>query len=80
VVYQKPSERFLKDNIIKQSLSVEKKYYSKGRWAKKINERAKLAELEKSEKLGADGEKKEDKPEKTVASLDDLLDFGGPHI
>jgi len=39
VVYQKPSERFLKDAIMKQVQSIEKKYYSKDRWVKTIKER-----------------------------------------
>jgi hypothetical protein len=39
VVYQKPSERFLKDQILKQSQAIEKKYYSKGRWEKTARER-----------------------------------------
>lgn len=33
VVYQKPSDRFLKENIIKQGQSTEKKYYT-DRWNK----------------------------------------------
>lgn len=37
VVYQRPSEKFLKDNILKQSMAVEKKYYGTGRWAKKTD-------------------------------------------
>lgn len=36
VVYQKPSDRFLKDPILKHAMAVEKKYYSKTRWAKKV--------------------------------------------
>lgn len=34
VVYQKPSERFLKDGILKQSQATEKKYYN-DRWTNK---------------------------------------------
>lgn len=28
VIYQKPAERFLKDNVLKQAIASEKKYYS----------------------------------------------------
>ena len=35
VVYQKPSERFLKDQILKQVQAAEKKYYPNTRWSKK---------------------------------------------
>jgi len=33
VIYQKPAERFLKDNVLKQAIASEKKYYS-GRFKK----------------------------------------------
>lgn len=29
IVYQKPSERFLKENILKHVMAIEKKYYPK---------------------------------------------------
>jgi hypothetical protein len=34
VVYQKPSDRFLKETILKQNQASEKKYYA-DRWTKK---------------------------------------------
>lgn len=68
VVYQKPSERFLKDAILKQVQSIEKKYYAKGRWAKTVRER--------DDKKDDEDEKKKEEP-KNSSTLDDLLDFGG---
>lgn len=35
VVYQKPSEKFLKDNILKHTKAVHKKYYEPRNWVKK---------------------------------------------
>ena len=76
VVYQKPSERFLKDQVLRQQQAIEKKYYSKGRWAKTVRER--------TTGLAAAGDEDEEEntvakvaKEKPVATLDDLLDFGG---
>ena len=57
VVYQKPSERFLKDNILKQAVSVEKKYYPEGRWAKK-GERPRMTTAQEEDE-------DEDKPKTT---------------
>ncbi len=34
VVYQKPSERFLKDQVLRHAQAIEKKYYPKSRWGK----------------------------------------------
>lgn len=38
VVYGKPSEKFLKDKVLKQSLAAEKKYYPDGRGFKTTSE------------------------------------------
>lgn len=35
IVYQKPSERFLKENILKHVMAIEKKYYPKSDKPKK---------------------------------------------
>lgn len=53
VVYQKPSEKYLKDNVLKHAIATEKKYYSKGRWAKKVNER-KVPEVEEDREVSND--------------------------
>jgi len=68
VVYGKPSEKFLKDQALKQSLASEKKYYPEGRGFKN----ASAADQEKLENQGAATTAEPDQPPV------DLLDFGGP--
>ena len=68
VVYGRPSEKFLKDKALKQSLASEKKHYPNERGFKTATVDTKL--LENQDLLN----KEETKPEEQVA---DLLDFGG---
>ena len=44
VVYQKPSEKFLKDNILKHTKAVHKKYYEPRNWVKKGPQRSTTAD------------------------------------
>ena len=64
VVYGRPSEKFLRDKALKQSLASEKKYYPNERGFKTATESTKLLENEQN--------KEENKPE---AQVQDLLDF-----
>jgi len=81
VVYQKPSERYLKENILKQTQASEKKYYSE-RWTKKVAARSTIIH-DDEEQDGSDEKKTQEiKTQATPTpvvhtSLDDLLDFGG---
>lgn len=86
VVYQKPSERYLKENILKQTSAAEKKYYD-GRFTKKSVSRSTVIQDEDDEE---DGKKTTDASAKVQqvivnnvipnASLDDLLGFGDTSI
>ncbi len=86
VVYQKPSERYLKENILKQTSAAEKKYYD-GRFTKKSVSRSTVIQDEDDEE---DGKKTTDASAKVQqviinnvipnASLDDLLGFGDSSI
>lgn len=51
VVYQRPSERFLKENIVKQAQASEKKHYSE-RWTKKTTGKS-TVRIEDDEEDGA---------------------------
>tara|TARA_B110000285_G_C15006077_1_gene553919 strand:+ start:745 stop:1029 length:285 start_codon:yes stop_codon:yes gene_type:complete len=74
VVYGKPSEKFLKDQALKQSLAAERKYYPEGRGFKI----ASAADQEKLETAITDqGAAMIDQPPVDLLS-GDLLDFGGP--
>lgn len=61
VVYGRPSEKFLKDNALKQSVAAEKKYYPKERGFQTSDQQEKLLETQV------------EKP----AEVDNLLDMGG---
>ncbi len=85
VVYQRPSERFLKDNILKHVMAIEKKYY-KVKSRKRDEVKAITQDGEDEEEDNADGDKKDKKKkkeevkaieDKPAATLDDLIDFGG---
>ena len=67
VVYGKPSEKFLRDQVLKQSIATEKKYYPKERGFKTASQEDKLLQ---------DDEKKEE-PKQEVDLLNDMLG-GGP--
>lgn len=65
VVYGRPSETFLKDKVLKQSLSSEKKYYPDSRGFKNTADQEKLLQEEAPNTI-------ESQP------VEDLLDMGGP--
>ena len=63
-MYQKPSERFLKDNVLKQAQAAEKKYFP---------ERVKkVTDLEDDEALAAAAQTASTK----ATEIDDLLNMG----
>jgi hypothetical protein len=84
VVYQRPSERFLKEGILKQSQSLEKKYYAE-RWTKKGIGKSTVRDEEEEEGKApiSSGIDLSRPPAATPinpqvqTSLDELLDFGG---
>lgn len=78
VVYQKPSEKFLKDSILKHAQSIEKKYYARPNW--NIKKRREDTKAITGDGEAAREEVKDDKDttkDTTMPSLDDLLDLGG---
>mmetsp|Transcript_6236 Transcript_6236/g.5596 ORF Transcript_6236/g.5596 Transcript_6236/m.5596 type:complete len:207 (-) Transcript_6236:564-1184(-) len=79
VVYQKPSERILKDSILKHVLAIEKKYYSRFKVGRKREE---VRAIEDDKEENKDPESKQEVKaltnEPPPATLDDLLDFGTP--
>ena len=60
VVYGKPSEMFLKDHALKQSIAADKKYHPDGKGVKASDQEKLLA----------------DEATETPQQMDNLLDFG----
>ncbi len=86
VVYQKPSDRYLKENILKQTSAAEKKYYD-GRFTKKSVSRSTVIQDEDDEEGGKKTTDASAKVQQVIvnnvipnASLDDLLGFGDTSI
>ena len=86
VVYQRPSERYLKENILKQTSAAEKKYYD-GRFTKKSVSRSTVIQDEDDEEGGKKTTDASAKVQQVIvnnvipnASLDDLLGFGDTSI
>ena len=65
VVYGRPSENFLKDKVLKQSLASEKKYYPDSRGFKNTADQEKLLQDEQAA------------TNDNLVAVDDLLDMGG---
>jgi len=78
VVYQKPAEKFLRDNVLKQAIASERKYYS-GRFknVKKMEDNGGQEGAAEGEQEKAK-EQEDKKPEAPTAQISDLLDFGEP--
>ena len=68
VVYDRPSEKFLKDKALKQSLASEKKYFSENRGFKNVNESEIQTQLLQDNDPGTGGGQE---------PMVDLLDMGG---
>lgn len=71
VVYGRPSEKFLKDKALKQSLASEKKYFPENRGFTNVNESEVQTQLLQDNDPGTGGGQEQ---------MVDLLDMGGPSL
>jgi len=78
VVYQKPSERFLKESVLKQSMASEKKYFPERKRQKKAGPQGEAEAEGEGEGDDGDGDEVVEVAKPAGGDVMDLLDFGGP--